>query len=372
MMRPSYLYRALPVFAAAAFAGASQPAAQPDEQAAQPDTRNRGQVDTGVEVRELVELLGSDSWLERDLAMIELGGLHPRITLEDLEGFLPDPDLSAEQLARLVQAARDRYMTHPKGALGVSFGTIRIGSIEVMPIQDDERFPASAMLRGGDQIAMVGDTVIDGSLSLRAQILSREPGDTLPVLVIRLGELIEMDLPLGSYDELTGAARMDPELMRMALMLRWQRLGIEVPRPESIGTDIGVDSWARAAFPEGAQPDPRDPDRRTRTALVISPEMPVSTGYGYRPTVMTPWASEQDLHTRTGAERTEINEGLARPLIAKLDLLGRYRDQIATAMAGAEGADADELASKAAEIEEQITRTHAELGALAGPDSEQP
>ncbi|HCT45054.1 MAG TPA: hypothetical protein DF699_07570, partial [Phycisphaerales bacterium] len=71
------------------------------------------------------------------------------------------------------------------GALGVSFGTIRVGSIEIQPIPDNPEFPATMLLQDKDQIAMVGERVIDGSFSLRVEILSREPGETLPVTVVR-------------------------------------------------------------------------------------------------------------------------------------------------------------------------------------------
>ncbi|CAN0600112.1 unnamed protein product, partial [Laminaria digitata] len=168
----------------------------------------------------------AEDWLTRDLATIELGELDPGITLEMLEGYLSLSTLSQEQRSRLELACLRRFALRPKGALGVSFGTIRIGAIEVQPIPESDEFPATKLLRSGDQVAIVGDRVIDGSQSLRIEILSRDPGQTLPVTILRNEQVLHLDLPLGSFGALTGAVRMDPELLYNALSLRWWRLGL--------------------------------------------------------------------------------------------------------------------------------------------------
>jgi len=277
-------------------------------------------------VRDLVEQLDRPAWLERDLATIELGQLHPDIGLADLEVFISDPDLSFEQRARLMDAALDRYLAHPKGALGVQFGTIRVGAIEVQPIGEDPRFPATALLNPGDAIAMVDGKIVDGSFDLRAQIVSREPGQVMATTIIRNQRLLDVELELGSFDTLTGAARMDLALARAALALRWQRRGIQTPPDQIVGERITLEDWIAAAFPEGAEPDASSPDRRLQMGVIADNALAYEPNHAGRTRGVDPWRSPDALRrSAVAGTLEEIREDL-RELEAEQRLLQRRAD----------------------------------------------
>ena len=240
------------------------------------------QAQSNDRARALIDQLGNISWLERDLATSELLNLDKdeehEISLEELEQYLMDPTLSLEARTRLAGVCLARFLKYPKGGLGVSFGSVTPGAIEVQPINNDERFPATAMLNPGDAIALVGDTMLIDSFDLRAHILSRAPGETLPATVLRNGEYLQMDLPLGSLEELTGAARLDDSLAWRALELRWARKGIVLETPDTIGQGINFENWIDAAFEQGITPSPRSPKGRLTTAIVGGVHQIVTTG----------------------------------------------------------------------------------------------
>lgn len=296
----------------------------------QPDTRTR----------ELVNELASQAWLERDLATHELINFAEDISLDELEHFLLDPALTLEQRTRLVFVCVQRFAEHPKGGLGVSFGQVSPGSIEVMPIENNPRFPASAMLNPGDAIAKVDGVMMMSTLDLRLEILSREPGEVLPVTVIRAGRLVEMELPLGSFNELVGGTRLDPIEARRALERRWARKGIVLDPPETIGSGITKEHWARAAFPPDASPNARATTRRVPTAMVTGPHQLVRTGPSLNPRRFIPWASPERIYERAveimmilAGQRKQVDDahrGLLereiRQLVAELEALENKHD----------------------------------------------
>tara|TARA_R110002072_G_scaffold42064_10_gene117949 strand:- start:92986 stop:94068 length:1083 start_codon:yes stop_codon:yes gene_type:complete len=245
----------------------------------------------------LIDQLDSESWQERDVALIDLIDSDQLITLSDLERFIGDPDLSPEQRARLNMACLTRFASHPKGGLGVSFGDPRPDGVEVVPIANDPRFPASAMLVPGDTITMVGDQPVTTETDLRAHILSREPGDLLPVTILRGVHTLEMQLPLGAFTQLAGAARLDPIVAQRAIELRWDRLGIAYIKTSTNGSAINEDQWIAAAFPEDTTPDPRRGSNRLVPAMVAGAQQLVRSGQGrFRRTNL--WSSRDLIHTR--------------------------------------------------------------------------
>lgn len=250
--------------------------------------------------RELVDQLGSDSWLERDLATLDLANFNSEISLTELELFFSDITLSLEQRTRLKLVCIYRFTDYPKGGLGVSFGKIEPGSIEVKPISNNPNFPASAMLNPGDAIARVDGVMMTNSLDLRLQILSREPGEVLPVTVIRNNQLIEMELPLGSFSDLASGSRLDSFQSQLALEIRWERKGIVVDQTETIGSTITIDQWARVAFPDGTRPDARATSRRIVTAVVAGANQLVHAGLINIPRRFVPWTSSERLQERAG------------------------------------------------------------------------
>lgn len=318
----------------------------------------------GERVRTLVDDLDAPAWLDRDMASAELSGLDETITLPDLELALRDPTLTIEQRTRLLSACFARFIDHPKGALGVSFGTIRIGAIEVQPVRDDPRFPASAMLNPGDQIAMVGEHVLEGSGELRAHIVSREPGATLPVTLLRGGQLLEIDLPLGSYSELTGAARVEPSLILDALALRWARLGISVPEPDVVGEALSIDDWRDAAFPDGAEPDPRSPDRRLPSAMLPGAQARVQTGYGLYSPQSKPWEAGEELNENASSNQIKLMQLRLQRLVARRLLFERQRQQLREQLEATHGEQRQALVARTDEITARLDAISAQIESL--------
>ncbi len=333
----------------------------------------RGQA--APDTRALIAQLGSESWLERDLATTELGQTSRGVTLEDLEVFIAAPDLDPEQRARLLKACAQRFSAQPRGALGVQFGTVGVGSIEVQPIEANAEFPASTMLNPGDRITMVDARIVEGSLEFRAQILSRRPGDILPVTILRRdaqsGEdrLIELDLPLGSFEALTGAAPMDPTLVRRALALRWDRAGISPERPGAVGAGIDIDAWSRAAFPEGAAPDPRTPDRRTPSVVVVGAGLPVQTGYGSAPPPITPWTGPGQLAADAALVEGRLRDRQLELLEARRLLLDQQRQQLLEDQRDAPAEETPLRREQADELARRLEALGARIEALRTPPS---
>lgn len=242
--------------------------------------------------RELVDQLDSAHWLDRDRAMHQLATFSDEFSLDELEFYLTDPTLSIEQRARVVQACEQRFREHPKGGLGVAFGAVSVGSIEVIPIQNNRAFPASTMLLPGDVIVRVGDEIMNNSFELRAQIISREPNELLPVKIIRAGKLLEMDLPLGSLAQLAGAGPLDPPLARRALELRWERKGIRIESPDTIGSTITLEQWTEMVFPNESTEEIQAAGRTLSMSMIAGVRRLVSVGH-FAPRRVRTWMSRE-------------------------------------------------------------------------------
>lgn len=212
---------------------------------------------------ELVERLGSASWVEREQAT-ETIGTSDAFGLDQIEAALRRDDLSGEQRARLERAAVNRFRFEPLGGLGVSFGQASEGAVRIASVV--EGFPAAAVLRVGDLITSVGGQIIRSQDHLRAEILSRRPGESLPVMVRRGAGVVELDLPLGEYANLQDAAALDDETVRQALALRRTREGVARATVDWVGSGIDAELWLEAAF-EGAETMAGDGDRRGPTVM---------------------------------------------------------------------------------------------------------
>lgn len=255
--------------------------AQPDDQPDQPDKLAGNQTTDRSSDRldALIEQLASEHWLDRDLATREISISSEEFPLSTLEHALSNPNLTLEQSHRLRTICLDRFANSPKGGLGVSFGEVVIGAIEVIPVKANDDFPASKILNPGDRIAMIGSTVLTSSGDLRLQILSRTPDELLPALILRAGHYSERDLPLGAFDQLTGAAMLDPPTAQAALALRWDRLGLTTPQPDIIGSDLDAQVWVQTAMDTPApadfnfQPTPYRDTVLTKSADNISPSL---------------------------------------------------------------------------------------------------
>lgn len=119
---------------------------------------------------------------QRASAELEAGSF----PLEEMIAALTRGQLSPEQHARLVAAACTRALALPRGALGIrmqsSMDRQRPG-VEISMLLPG--MPAERVLRPGDRIERIGDTVLEASDQLVAMIQSRVPGDTVTLTVAR-------------------------------------------------------------------------------------------------------------------------------------------------------------------------------------------
>lgn len=211
----------------------------------------------------LVERLADDRWPVRETASAELI-FSDAVTMAELEAALRRDDLNIEQRIRLIRAAQARFRAEPMGGLGVSFGPSGEGAVQIQGVVDNGMFPAAAVIKPGDVVVAIGAEMVAGQDHMRAEILSRRPGEPLPLLVRRGREMIELRPPVGAYDNLEGAALLDDETVAWALRLRHQRAGIAGNEPARVGAGLTGAAWVRAAFPDerapAADPDAADPN----------------------------------------------------------------------------------------------------------------
>lgn len=275
-------------------------------------------------------------WRSRWRIDLQLSSDDPNIELSDIEDVAQRRELTPEIRELLEVAALNRFRTETtKGALGVSFGATRPGHVEIQTIVGDGAFPAADMLKPGDVIVEVNGKQVGGSAHLRAEILSRQPGDTLPVLIQRDELAVARELPLGSYQNLTGAAMIEIDVLREALELRRERLGIDFPSPDTIGGAIDPQDWIDAAFPDGpaARTGPMN-DSIAIGAVRSGRDRAVFAGYPLYPRRGEVWnsqglAQQAVLDAQRAAISAEISQGFARRarLVSRLESVRRIADE---------------------------------------------
>ncbi|MEL6741119.1 MAG: PDZ domain-containing protein [Planctomycetota bacterium] len=199
----------------------------------------------------LVARLDHADWRVREQAEVELSDLGD-LPYRAIEDELLGDGLSPERRARLERVAAAAYRREPLGGLGVQFGGPVNGGVAIQRVIDNGRFPAAGVLQDGDVFTHVagkplvrrGDRLADGQERLRAEILSRAPGETLPVSVIRDDQQLDLDVPLGSYSDLDGARVPSAQVMLPAVRLRLLRL-----RGEALPVvRVDADAWGEAVF----------------------------------------------------------------------------------------------------------------------------
>lgn len=197
--------------------------------------------------------LDSDDWFEREAATEALIASDD-LPMSAIDEALASDSISAEQRMRLDLVSVQRYRRESLAGLGVQFNGERLGAVKITVVV--EGFPAATVLQVGDTILASGTdqdaVLIGGEDGLRSQILSRRPGEVLPVIVRRGDDTIALELPLGSYSNLRGAATLDDETVREAMLLRRSRTWDAASEPRTIGAGLDLSVWIRAAFPEGS------------------------------------------------------------------------------------------------------------------------
>ncbi|MEM0984048.1 MAG: PDZ domain-containing protein [Planctomycetota bacterium] len=184
--------------------------------------------------------------------------------LRRIEQKLVDPDLSAEDRARLIRDGMDVFRRAPRAALGVQFGgtTARDAVIIERPI---EGFPSAEYLADGDVILEIEGARVTGYNHVRAEILSRLPGERIPMLVRKakrpkiddeqpagdVAAAIEdafdteiVEVPLGGYERLQQVGPQD-QLLRAAWQARVSRLldAAGITEGPALGEALTAEDW---------------------------------------------------------------------------------------------------------------------------------
>ncbi|MHC4975383.1 MAG: PDZ domain-containing protein [Planctomycetota bacterium] len=155
--------------------------------------------------------------------------------------------LSPEQRGRVLRVLERAFYETPRGGLGVSFAPQNLGQGamlgNVLP-----NFPASKTLRAGDfvigvdgeRLAAIANRQATGLL--RRAIISRDPGEYLSMRILREGEELDVQVELGSYNDLNTASIPFDELFN-AWEYRVRRLALSQTK-QSPGIDVASStSW---------------------------------------------------------------------------------------------------------------------------------
>lgn len=181
-----------------------------------------------VEFDALIDALGHSEYVTREQALLRLTD-HPGVTLERLETALGRDELTLEQRLRIEQLALTRFAVRPRGAMGVSFPRTLLRD-RVIIENTYEQFDSHEKLRVGDLVAEVDGIRTfgpDALLNIRSRVFSRQPGDSVPMVIYRNGERIELELTLGEYGNLPGGGSLAAADLARAWRARCERLGIE-------------------------------------------------------------------------------------------------------------------------------------------------
>ncbi|HYD00981.1 MAG TPA: PDZ domain-containing protein [Phycisphaerales bacterium] len=156
-------------------------------------------------LKDVIADLGSREFTVRQSASDELLG-DKVYSLAQVEGALKNPDLTAEQRLRLERAGLQLFRDAPHGALGVEF----TNALDIAEIGSVKRgFPSAATLKAGDIITQIdGETVTSRitqdrrSSAVRVLVISRDPGDEVPVTVLRNGQTLKLTVTFGDFRDL--------------------------------------------------------------------------------------------------------------------------------------------------------------------------
>src|SRR5690606_9500135 len=144
-----------------------------------------------------------------------------RIPLRQIEDVLKRPDLNLVQRERLLAVAFRRFLQQPRAAMGIG-PDIVFGTHGVTLCDDRPNFPEAAHMKVGDRIIAVDGVTIDSWERIRAVILSHDPEDKIPVVLVREGVTRTVEVTLGRFEDLRQPGSRAPGPTDPALMDAWE------------------------------------------------------------------------------------------------------------------------------------------------------
>ena len=203
---------------------------------------------------ELVQKLQTGTFVQRELASDELE-TSPSITLESIEDVLIHEQLSPEQRQRLMQAAGNRFINEPRGAMGIQL-TNEISDLGLKISGPVQGFDAFTKLKPNDIISRIGDWPIRSAADLQAAIVSRTPGETVPVEVLRGAERMTFDITLGSWNDLASPSGVPWATLELAWAHR-SRPYANLNAPRVIELSADERAWLEASNQSRVLPEPQ-------------------------------------------------------------------------------------------------------------------
>jgi len=166
------------------------------------------------------------------------------ITLKQVEGVLRKDPLSPEQRQRLLGIAARRFNTEPRAAMGIqNDGNLGSHGVSIAFLQPG--FPAAQVLKLGDRIIAAAGVTIDTWETMRAVIISRDPGDEIPITVVREGATLNLTVGLGDFTRLRQPSALDPSILAEAWRLRSRDLqDLELAKAAPIESGLPAAAWA--------------------------------------------------------------------------------------------------------------------------------
>ncbi len=209
------------------------------------------QTERDATVRALVDKLDSDDYAQRKIATSSLSSMEDfdRAALADV---LAGDGLSFEQRERLEGIALTMFQREPRAGLGVQFDLQR----EVMGAAISraiDGFDAARVLQPQDVVVAVDGQRIGGQSDLRFAIISRAPGETLPLTIVRDGEELEVAPVLGDYRMLGSAAPLRVTDLLIAWRMWLDRLGMSDGAEPTIDARTDTRSMWAGRPPEPAR-----------------------------------------------------------------------------------------------------------------------
>jgi len=220
-------------------------------------------------VRKLVDDLNSLSFITRELAEDDLE-FDRSLAFEELEDQLRRDDLTQEQRIRLLKAASVRFTSEPRGAMGIQMADVNELGLRIS--KSIEGFDAFNKIQVNDIIAKIGELPIRSTTDLQAAIISRSPGDVVPVEIVRGAERITVDIELGAWSQLSTPGGIPRGQLESGWIYR-SRDYAGKDEPEVIDFDADLNAWNAAAMrPWGGQGSRRETGEPIRPMVVVGGE----------------------------------------------------------------------------------------------------